>query len=110
MGFLEIAASIAGELFPWLPSPQPSQGDEQAERMRQRRDDAIARGWSNWAYNPPPLGTERVWIWRVEWDYPVEKDIASIDPAMNAMGLLWKPWAPSQTPVDSHSHALDTPG
>ena len=77
--------------------------------MRQRRSTMRLRVGGQWAYNPA-AGTERVWIWRVEWDYPL-KVLSPASTGNERNGTLLEAVGAVATPVwDSHSHALDTPG
>ena len=67
------------------------------------RSDVYARGWHDWV--PPYMNTldragspydyPRVWIWRLEWEFPHDADPNKLAPQMNVSGLLWKPWAPT---------------
>lgn len=107
-----IADAVLGWLFGGAPMDNgidweaKARSDEQRAR-RQRLDQAYANGWKDWI--PPytntldraglPYDYPRVWIWRLEWEFPSEVDPNGLDPAMNAVGLLWKPWKPS----DSHN-------
>jgi hypothetical protein len=110
MGFVE---AIAGALFgggSGIDWEAKARSDEQRAR-RQKRDHAYANGWMEWIpdymntfpQTPRPQNHARVWIWRLDWEFPSVVDPSRLDPAMNVNGLLWKPWRPSD------QQALDKP-
>jgi hypothetical protein len=45
-----------------------------------------------------PYDFNYVWVWRPEWEsLPIARTPHGGDPAMNVIGLLWKPWKAGET-------------
>lgn len=91
---MEAIAGAVSQWFGWSGAPIHSDIGPKQEMLRS----AHARGWKDWItiYADPdkPYNYEHVWIWRLDWEMPVEADPHHMDPQMNANGLLWKPWRP----------------
>lgn len=104
IGFVgEIIGALLGARDNGIDWDAKARSDEQRAR-RAKQAQAYANGWRPWTEQFPsgqwrtPYSYERVWIWRLDWEFPSDVDPKRLDPAMNVMGLLWKPWRPSEVP------------
>jgi hypothetical protein len=100
-----------------LLSGQPTRDFEAEARDTQARAEKhlepYSRGWRDW-YSPygmsfEPYEHEKVWIWRREWEAPSLVVPRGLDPQMNVIGLLWKPWRESEA-VETETRLLTGSG
>lgn len=93
MGLVDFVEAATGLLFG---ADRVQSGiEDHYDASRAKMDDAVARGWRSALYSRWPRDAEKIWIWRVEWDFPSLVDPRDMNPEMNANGLWWKPWRES---------------
>lgn len=117
------------DLLTWFVAPpdapdweaQAQAADAKRRLREQRRQWAADNGWRHWAYEFQrimgangheqlgPYSYDKVWIWRLEWDFPEAACPRTMDPQMNVIGLYWKPWRPSESPPPESTPKLPGP-
>lgn len=76
----------------------PIRPQDDYDELKSKNADAISRGWMLAMAMPWPRDAEKIWIWRVDWEFPSLTAPRDISPLMNMNGLWWKPWRPTRPP------------
>lgn len=98
MGLDEILGTFFEPLFGPLVGGATTESNTDVDHSAFRlatNEAIVSRGWRSAMSDPWPRDAEKIWIWRVTWNFPSLVDPRAPDPAMNANDLWWKPWRPS---------------
>lgn len=79
--------------------PDTPSWEDKYQFYERQRVAARQRGWSDYhteyarRWEDGPFAQQWIWIWRPEWNsLPVQANPRAIDPQLNVIGLLWKPY------------------